>query len=89
MSTITTPEKQARESIWSLFIGGIFVAIIGVVMANQMHPETTISSLGLGTSDTGSEFGYLAGLIVAGLGSTMTSIAVVAWGVSLGMRASR
>lgn len=82
---------EARKSIRWLFGGGLGAMVLGIILAATSAPgtETVNTYLGTATADTGDEATYAVGLIIAGVGSAMLWVALIAWGVSLGVKAAK
>lgn len=71
-----------------LFAGGLLASIIGAIVAVTQNPGVKVDAYGVRVN-SGNEAVYAFGLILGGLGYTLTLIALIAWGVMLGVRAGR
>ena len=83
---ITTPKRPASggEMLGRLLVAGVGLLIVGFVIAAVAMSGTT--STAYSTESTGSEGGFLIGLLLAGLGGILTQVWAIAWGVSIGGR---
>ena len=87
VATVKT-QKKASATMANLFFAGFILSVIGAVIAAAASPETKISAFGEATK-SGSEGGFFFGLFLSGVGGCMLWVALVAYGVMLGSRASR
>lgn len=92
MATVATASQslaaKTRNNIVGLFIMGSLLMAAGVVVAASQQPSTEVVDVLGTTQTTGSDGGYGAGLALAGVGSLLVFVAVIAWGVILGLRAA-
>jgi hypothetical protein len=85
--------KQDRKDAWTVIHtnlwGGLGLTIFGVIVAASTKPSVT-PAVGIFDSEaTGSQGGYDFGLMCAGIGSLFVTLALIAWAITLGVRASR
>jgi hypothetical protein len=78
--------STARESMAMLLLGGLLIAGVGAIIAAAAARSTTVDTFTGELTDTGSEAGFYLGLFMWGGGLLMALVAVIAFGVSLGMR---
>jgi hypothetical protein len=74
--------KQARNALIQFALWGVALAVIGGSIAASTRPHT--DSLGLYSGD---EAGFWFGLVIAGVGTLLLLVPVVAWGGKLGREA--
>jgi hypothetical protein len=67
---------------------GIVAVVIGTPIAISERPRTTPGASGPADAG-GSVAGCAFGLILAGIGYAMLLVAVIAWGVMLGIRGAK
>lgn len=86
--TKTTP----REIVALLFIPGCILIGIGIALIVNEQVVVTMTTdpyTGPSYSQTGSATGVDWGYALAGLGSFLTTIVTIAWGVALGIRLAK
>lgn len=87
--------QSAARSINRLWVIGVLGLLIGLITAGALNPgtETVYTGAAVGetsrTEATGSEVGFVVGLVVAALSQLLLLIAIIGTGVRLGVRASR
>ena len=79
------PEILAPMVLSELLIGGLIVQVIGFSIAVMVAPHTEVTVEGV--VDEGDRMVMLMALLGFGLGSVFSLIAVIGFGVMLGMRA--
>ncbi len=78
----------ASQRIILLAVGGFLLMAIGLAVAIAQAPSTSPGLYG-GTITTGNSAAYGFGLILAGVGGMLVQVALIAWAVMLGIRATR
>jgi predicted small integral membrane protein len=85
--------KEDRKDAWSVIHanlwGGLALTIFGVMVAASTKPSVTPATGIFDSEATGSQGGYDFGLVCAGVGSLFVTLALIAWAITLGVRASR
>ena len=76
---------SAADKLAYLLIGGLIVQVIGFSIAVMVAPHTEVTVEGV--VDEGDRMVVLMALLGFGLGSVFSLIAVIGFGVMLGMRA--
>jgi hypothetical protein len=89
LNTVKEDRKDAWSTIHTNLWGGLGLTILGVIIAAGTKPSVTADTVLGGTTTSGSTAGYDLGLMCAGLGSLFITIGLIAWGITLGVRASR
>ncbi|KAA1426359.1 hypothetical protein [Nocardioides antri] len=78
------PERPT-DVMYGLLVIGLTLQVAGCITAVEQAPRTELGQGGL--LETGDQAWMLAGILAFGLGGVMSLIAVIAFGVLLGMRA--
>ena len=80
-----TAGERARDSANFLFgFGAVLIAVgIGIVFLNHVHVVIDASGT---TTTKGSATGVSWGEVIAGIGSLMISVPLMAWAVAMGIR---
>jgi hypothetical protein len=86
--TSTSALARARtDQLWGLLVVGLAIQVASFVVAFEAVPRTEIHVEG--AEDKGDRTVMLLGILGFGLGGVLSLTAVVAFGVMLGIRASR
>jgi hypothetical protein len=78
----------ARKTVTMFFAVGLAMLVLGVIVAGAAWPHTGIDALSGTPESRGSALVAMLSLGVAGVGQLLATIAVVAWGVRLGMESA-
>lgn len=87
MTSPVMGERPAKDVMWGLLGLGLTLQVAGFLTAALQLPDTDLTMRG--PVETGSETAVVLGLLAFGLGGVLSLVAVVAFGVMLGMRAHR
>jgi hypothetical protein len=83
---MTGTKNKAANKIETLFVVGALLLLVGIVLAGATMPGEELGFTGA-VEETGSEGGFLAGLVTLGIGQLVVMVGVIAAGVRLGLRA--
>ncbi len=72
--------------MWGMLVLGLALQVTGCITAFVQTPRTVLGSNGLPV-ETGDRTLMLLGVLTLGLGGVLSLVAVIAFGVMLGMRA--
>jgi hypothetical protein len=85
MATTLIHGGSPRDKMWGLLVLGLALQVAGCVTAVVQAPDTELGTAG--PVETGDRTLMLMGVLTFGLGGVLSLIAVIAFGVLLGMRA--
>ncbi|WP_375003681.1 hypothetical protein [Aeromicrobium sp. CTD01-1L150] len=86
MTSADLPWKQPLSWLWSMLVGGLAVQVVGCIIAFANLPRTKLDPTGP-IQTAGDPTLILAGVLGLGLGGVLSLIAVIGFGVLLGLRA--
>ncbi|RZI85702.1 MAG: hypothetical protein EOO67_15785 [Microbacterium sp.] len=76
---------RARDALVQLFWGGVAVQIVAGIIVGATWPRTDVDT----GEAIGSKGGVVAGYLVGSAGTLLVLVALIGWGVMLGVRAAR
>ena len=76
--------RSSSDAVVVCWVSGLLLLLVGDVLAVLTVPGTETNAFG-DTVGTGSTFGFLLGVLLAGIGQVVLLVAVIATGVRLGM----
>ena len=79
------PDAGSTETLWFMLVVGLVLQVIGFSLGVLQAPRTEVTDVGV--VQEGDRGLMLAALLGFGLGSVLSLIAVIGFGVLLGMRA--
>jgi hypothetical protein len=86
VATTSIRRGSATGVMWSLLIFGLALQVTGCITTFLQAPRTVLGPNGLPV-ETGDRTLMLMGILTFGLGGVLSLIAVIAFGVLLGLRA--
>jgi hypothetical protein len=91
-SSVERDAAPARNSTSGVVLVGGLLVVAGIVISAISVPRTEVDTSYLGSGEVthkGSAVGFFLGICASGVGSLIVTVALVAYGVSLGVRMSR
>jgi hypothetical protein len=80
--------SKAIDQLQGCIIAGTVLGVIGGFIAALTIPGTEVSVISGDVEETGSQWGFIVGLLLAFGGNALLAVGLVGWGVKLGREAS-
>jgi hypothetical protein len=85
VATTSIRQRSATDMMWGMLVLGLALQVTGCITTFVQAPRTERRTTG--PVETGDQTLTLVGILTFGLGGVLSLIAVIAFGVLLGMRA--